>query len=93
MGECWTYSISVLPKLPLKIVPVILTKLQFTGANRTTHFYRIRENQPLRIVKLITLTALYSVSKEHEKNVAIMRCTNSTNCLQSEIYFNKIQYV
>ena len=35
----------------------------------------IREDQSLRIVKLITCTALYSVSKKREKNVAIMCCT------------------
>ena len=37
----------------------------------------------------LTRTALYSVSKKHEKNVAIKRCTESTNCLQSEIYYQE----
>ena len=34
IGECWTYSISVLPKLQLKNVPVVLSELQFIGVNR-----------------------------------------------------------
>ena len=35
IGECWTYSISVLAKLQLKNVPVFLSKLQFIGVSRT----------------------------------------------------------
>ena len=37
----------------------------------------------LRSLRLIWRPGL----KKHEKNVAIMLCTKSTNCLQSEIYF------
>ena len=35
IGECWTHSISVLPKLQLKNVPVFLSKLQFIDVSRT----------------------------------------------------------
>ena len=42
IGECWTYSISVLPKLQLKNVPVFLSKLQFIGVSRTN----LKEKKP-----------------------------------------------
>ena len=40
--ECWIYSISVLPKLQLKNVPVFLSKLQFIGVSRTN----LKEKKP-----------------------------------------------
>ena len=42
IGECLTYSISVLPKLKLKNVPVFLSKLQFIGISRTN----LKEKKP-----------------------------------------------
>ena len=37
MRECWTYIISVLPKLQLKSVPVFLSELQFIGVMLDFH--------------------------------------------------------
>ena len=34
IGECWTYSISVLTKLQLKSELLVLPKLQFLGVSR-----------------------------------------------------------
>ena len=42
IGECWTYSSSVLPKLQLKSVPVFLSKLQFIDVSGTN----LKEKKP-----------------------------------------------
>ena len=40
--ECWTYSISVLPKLQLESVAVFLSELQFISVTRTN----LKEKKP-----------------------------------------------
>ena len=47
----------------------------------------LKEEQHLIIVKLIMALHCIQFPKKHEKNVAIMRCMESSNCLHSQIYF------
>ena len=50
----------------------------------------LKEDQPLRIVQLITRTALYSVSKETREKCCHNALHERTNCLNQKFTFNKI---